>query len=77
MCDVQELLQALDKARTALQQREEQLREGEHRTQVEKEDRDKTIQELKICLEAKAQQLEVRHSNIHCQYEATQSNGSV
>ncbi|XP_029003245.1 myomegalin isoform X13 [Betta splendens] len=54
----QELLLALEKARAALQEREEQLRAGEHRKQRETEEREKTIRELQTRLETKAQQLE-------------------
>lgn len=61
VCDVQELQLALEKARLALQEREEKLREGEQQRQREKEEQEKTMRELKTCLKAKEQLVEVRH----------------
>lgn len=61
VCDVQQLQLALETARLALQEREELLREGEQQRQREKEERDKTIRELKTCLKTKQQLVEVRH----------------
>lgn len=61
ICDAQELQLALEKARFALQEREEQLREAERERQREREERERTIRELKTSLQTKEQLLEVRH----------------
>uniref|UniRef100_A0A3B4ZTJ2 Myomegalin-like n=1 Tax=Stegastes partitus TaxID=144197 RepID=A0A3B4ZTJ2_9TELE len=50
-----ELQLALEKARSTLQDREEQLREGKQERQREKEDREKTIRDLKMSLQTKEQ----------------------
>lgn len=66
MCDTQELQLALEKARSALQEREEQLREGERERQREKEEREKIISELKASLKTKEQLVEVGHNQTVC-----------
>lgn len=67
----------LQKARSALQEREEQLREGEQEREREREMREKTIRELRMSLQTKEQLAEVRHTQttqyIHCK----QSCGST
>ncbi|XP_039983654.1 LOW QUALITY PROTEIN: myomegalin [Xiphias gladius] len=54
----QELQSALGKARSALQERGEQLREDELERQREKEEREKTIRELKTSLQTKERLVE-------------------
>ncbi|XP_035799766.2 myomegalin isoform X5 [Amphiprion ocellaris] len=49
----QELQLALENAQSALQDRDEQLREGKQDRQREKEEREKTIRELKMSLQTK------------------------
>uniref|UniRef100_A0A3Q1FTM0 Myomegalin-like n=1 Tax=Acanthochromis polyacanthus TaxID=80966 RepID=A0A3Q1FTM0_9TELE len=51
----QELQLALENARSALQDRDEQLREGKQDRQREKEEREMTIRELKMSLQTKEQ----------------------
>ena len=62
VCDVQDLQLALEKARSALQDREEQLKEGEQERRRQDEDREKTIRELETSLQTKERLMEVRNT---------------
>lgn len=60
--DAQELQLALQKVRSALQEKDEQLRESEHERLREKEERERTAGELRTFLQIKEQLVEVRCS---------------
>lgn len=60
--DVQDLQLALEKARSALQEREEQLRDGEQERQRQDEETERTVRELRTSLLTKEQLIEVRHT---------------
>lgn len=58
--DVQDLQLALETARSALQEREEQRREAEGERERQDEERERTIRELRTSLLTKEQLVEVR-----------------
>ena len=64
-CFHQDLLSALQKARSELQQLEEEMREKEGGRGTEVEEREKTIRQLRNLLQNKEKLLEVSHTHTH------------
>lgn len=68
VCGLQDLQLALVKAQSALQEREELLKEGEQERRQQDEDREATIRELRTLLLAKEQLIEVSYAEANAPY---------